>query len=116
MTNEQKEVATRQQKESTGHTPTPWTHGANNDVIVLGSGWVGGGRPILQMDNYLGVEQAKINRDFIIRAVNSHEELLNFVKFLLHDNHIPSTCKKSGDDCLKCMAMDIIGKAEEKKS
>lgn len=113
MTNEQKEVATRQQKESkAGHTPTPWYN--TNDVLM--------GKEIIGADALDGRYIADLepsqrgDAEFIVRAVNSHEELLNFVKFLLHDNHIPSTCKKSGDDCLKCMAMDIIGKAEEKKS
>lgn len=43
-------------------------------------------------------------------------ELLGFIKFLVYDGHLPSTCKNPSkeetENCLKCMAMNLINKAE----
>ena len=46
--------------------------------------------------------------------IRSAPELLSFIKFLVYDGHLPSTCENSNDtkNCLKCLAMDLIAKAE----
>ena len=43
-------------------------------------------------------------------------DMLSFLKFLAYDGHLPSTCEsiKDAENCLKCMAIEIIAKAEGK--
>ena len=48
---------------------------------------------------------------------DSNAELLNFLKFLVYDGHLKSTCEniKDAENCLKCMAQELIAKAEGRK-
>lgn len=67
MTNEQKEVATRQQKESkAGHTPTPLS---------------------IELERILRRSFMSVgNREACVRAVNSHEALLEAMKAISNES------------------------------
>lgn len=62
------------------HTPTPWSVWDKTKIY-------GPGEEILTEVNNgnLGVEQDKANAAFIVRAVNSHERLIQACRHLLND-------------------------------
>lgn len=69
------------------HTPTPWTLWEENEHFVLSgkttiaevySDW--GYAPKTKNERIAPNEEGKANAEFIVRAVNSHEELLKAAK------------------------------------
>lgn len=97
------------------HTPTPWHYAP--DLSNHGTQLIYG------LDNYLVVdagrinkrnlEETRLNAEFIVRAVNSHEELLRCLKEVhteeIENEHFGDDLKKT--PCTYCMA---IAKAEGK--
>lgn len=65
------------------HTPLPWTMGANNDIGITNSGFVGGGQTICYMGNALGLEVTEANRAFIVRACNEYEKNQKTIEALM---------------------------------
>lgn len=56
------------------HTPTPWR------IVLAPTQIVTDGEIIATLNNAMGVEQRQGNAAFIVRAVNSHEELMEAIK------------------------------------
>lgn len=86
------------------HTPTPWyLLPARTLVNIKGpGGWQIGQIP---MDE-------KANAAFIVRAVNSHEELLEACKRFLESSPCKNGCKKGDMTCDSRFAEKAIAKAE----
>lgn len=88
------------------HTPTPWRVGAKASQCVYGADE----SPIFMVDSMEEHTRAqeKIDAAFIVRAVNSHEELLNALKDVCYAvNNWP----ESKAEVLK-IAQSAIAKAE----
>jgi hypothetical protein len=64
----------------TGHTPTPWK--AYNAYVESDRGLVANCTN-KQMGNPMTTEETYANTKLIVRAVNSHEALVNACKYLL---------------------------------
>jgi hypothetical protein len=94
------------QKESKGHTPTPWfVHEKNNDWIM------GYGDRIAVLDDPSHIEHTiNGNAQFIVRAVNSHDTLLSALK--VAKAIILKDIDETEADC--CQIDDAIKQAEEK--
>jgi len=77
---------------SAGHTPTPWTvfrHGkkygieaVHQSIVVFG----GDCEPDMGVQGAT-VEEAHANAEFIVRAVNSHENLIAALKWFADDRN-----------------------------
>jgi len=64
-------------KTKTQHTPTPWKVGFKNPQTIESET----GKDIAACGAYrLSLKEAEANADFIVRAVNSHEALLEAAK------------------------------------
>lgn len=59
------------------HTPTPWT-----TEMVGNHQWISA--PFLLMADFGSGEQGKLDAAFIVKAVNSHEALVEALKHLIH--------------------------------
>lgn len=78
-------------------TPTPWGHMAN---VITGNE----AREVIGTLTDTGAHDSVANAAFIVRAVNSHEELLEYIKFIHKGNH----------DTIDCASCRLIAKAEGK--
>jgi hypothetical protein len=73
------------------HTPTPWIQGAFGAIEGAKEGngiprdFVAKVEPLNGFGRFVDSEKAKANAAFIVRAVNSHEELIGLVKAILKD-------------------------------
>ena len=56
------------------HTPTPWN--LYGDYIIKDNK----NRNLITLSNKLGYDENKVNGEFIVRAVNNHEKLLEIAK------------------------------------
>jgi len=67
------------------HTPTPWKIGAAGDICHGAGGW--NGVPLHTgwvEDAWINDETAKANAAFIVRAVNSHDKLVEALRLVAH--------------------------------
>lgn len=83
------------------HTPIPWEVSAVNENGVVGTQWNGSITPLAvpvipawHEDRRKGSEEADANAAFIVRAVNSHNDLLVIAKDALCE--LDPDCKYDG--------------------
>lgn len=62
------------------HTPTPWTHYAENGGFYIGHYSNTRRQYVAKIPDIDGMEQAEANAAFIVRAANMHDELMTRVK------------------------------------
>jgi hypothetical protein len=86
--------------ESAQHTPTPWGLDSIDDTAIMSS--TSNGHYIASCDRGdLPQEICRANAEFIVRAVNSHAELLKLVEALLptsyaHYGHVKDVSHGEG--------------------
>lgn len=90
----------RCQHKPTAHTPTPWEVHKDDEVYVTDKQ----GRVILNQVPAFNGRTAEDQAAFIVRAVNSHEELIQAVK-MMHAEY----CKGCSGDCPD---MELIRRSE----
>ena len=65
------------------HTPTPWSYsGTSGDTHIMGPPRAGGRRTIAEVcpHNAVSLEEQDANKEFIVRACNSHDALVAAAK------------------------------------
>ena len=93
------------------HTPTPWELEGNCHIKSI-EGWA-----IADCDldySSLNLDQQEINASFIVKAVNSHEALVEALKRISNGEF---TADVSSEECLLAMrqvAREALKQAEEK--
>lgn len=89
----------------TNHTPTPWNVGMN---AYKGQIHVRAGKEILFTNTWKYEELTRANAAFIVRAVNSHEELLSWAK------RYQESLEADGHSEGASQLAEVIAKAEAK--
>lgn len=77
------------------HTPTPWEiadYGFNDGFIILSPKVSETGlrclRPVADIDHGSNRDQKRVDSEFIVRACNNHEKLLEALKDILSDHDV----------------------------
>ena len=99
------------------HTPTPWRMMKGKQPVYKRTieGIATIGAPYKFHANEMSISEAQANAEFIVRAVNSHDELVEALKtmygyfndIVIHDD------QKTSDFILEC-AREALAKAESK--
>jgi hypothetical protein len=102
------------------HTPLPWKvyYAKNNGQLVLGTGEENG--QAIQNHNgsfWRDEKEAKANAEFVVKACNSHYELLEALEscerwFKLHSENVELTNGKYTQHPMLTMIQDTIAKAK----
>lgn len=93
-----------------GHTPTPWKLIA--ETRILGEG-MSLAKMLYNQAEGRSLDEAKVDAAFIVRAVNSHEELLKALKRIVEINGSTGGAKALVEE-FKFIAREAIAQAEGK--
>ena len=96
------------------HTPTPWKVAlpVGNEPFVSNEGYV----VVNKVGRMTDYERAKLDADFIVRAVNSHEALILALKKMLaySDSRCADGSRTAMEASLADEVSDLIAEAEGK--
>ena len=95
------------------HTPTPWyIEGTGDDVLINDLPETDSHRSSIALVYSDGIDSELPNAEFIVKAVNSHDDLLKACKMAL--NLIGQSGKIDFDGDVTPLLVDAIEKAEAK--